>query len=57
MTIAPPDPALLVEGFFDAATSTVGRPRLDPASRRRAVVDSVPDPDAGRGLEVPLHTS
>ena len=49
MTTVPTDPALLVEGFFDAATATVTWLLLDPASRRCAVVDSVLDYDAGSG--------
>jgi glyoxylase-like metal-dependent hydrolase (beta-lactamase superfamily II) len=49
MTAVPTDPALHVEGFFDAATSTVTWLVLDPASRRCAIVDSVLDYDAKSG--------
>jgi glyoxylase-like metal-dependent hydrolase (beta-lactamase superfamily II) len=46
MTLVPTDPALQVEAFFDAATSTVTWLVLDPATRRCAIVDSVLDYDA-----------
>ena len=49
MTSVPADPALQVEAFFDAATSTVTWLVLDPASRRCAIVDSVLDYDASSG--------
>ena len=49
MTTVPTDPALLVEGFFDTATSTVTWLVLDPASRQCAVIDSVLDYDASTG--------
>ena len=49
MTTVPTDPALQVEGFFDAATSTITWLVLDPASRRCAIVDSVLDYDASSG--------
>jgi glyoxylase-like metal-dependent hydrolase (beta-lactamase superfamily II) len=49
MTAIPTDPALHVEGFFDAATSTVTWLVLDPASRQCAIVDSVLDFDAKSG--------
>ena len=43
MTTVPADPALQVEAFFDAATSTFTYLVLDPASRQCALVDSVLD--------------
>jgi len=49
MTTAPTDPALQVEGFFDAATSSVSYLVLDPASRQCAIVDSVLDYDPASG--------
>ncbi len=49
MMSVPTDPALQVEGFFDAATSTVTWLVLDPASRQCAVIDSVLDYDAPSG--------
>ncbi len=49
MMSIPTDPALLVEGFFDAATSTVTWLVLDLASRQCAVIDSVLDYDAPSG--------
>jgi len=49
MTTLPADPALQVEGFFDAATCTVTYLVLDPASRRCAIIDSVLDYDASSG--------
>jgi glyoxylase-like metal-dependent hydrolase (beta-lactamase superfamily II) len=49
MISIPTDPALQVEGFFDAATSTVTWLVLDPASRQCAVIDSVLDYDAKSG--------
>ena len=49
MTTVPTDPALLVEGFFDAATSTVTWLVLDPVARQCALVDSVLDYDAKSG--------
>ena len=49
MTLVPADPALQVEAFFDAATSTVTWLVLDPATRRCAIVDSVLDYDARSG--------
>jgi glyoxylase-like metal-dependent hydrolase (beta-lactamase superfamily II) len=49
MTLVPADPALHVEAFFDAATSTVTWLVLDPATRRCAIVDSVLDYDAASG--------
>jgi glyoxylase-like metal-dependent hydrolase (beta-lactamase superfamily II) len=50
MTTVPTDPALQVEGFFDAATCSVTYLVLDPASRQCAIVDSVLDydPESGR---------
>ncbi len=45
MTITP----LHVEGFFDAATSTVSYLVLDPASRQCALIDSVLDYDPKSG--------
>jgi glyoxylase-like metal-dependent hydrolase (beta-lactamase superfamily II) len=49
MMPVPTDPALQVEGFFDAATSTVTWLVLDPASRQCAVIDSVHDYEARSG--------
>jgi glyoxylase-like metal-dependent hydrolase (beta-lactamase superfamily II) len=49
MTTVPTDPALQVEGFFDAATSTVTWLVLDPATRQCALIDSVLDYDANSG--------
>jgi len=49
MTTLPTDPALQVEGFFDAATSTATWLVLDPATRQCAVIDSVLDYDANSG--------
>ena len=49
MTTVPIDPALQVEGFFDAATSTITWLVLDPASRACAIVDSVLDYDQKSG--------
>jgi glyoxylase-like metal-dependent hydrolase (beta-lactamase superfamily II) len=49
MISVPTDPALHVEGFFDAATSTVTWLVLCPASRQCAVIDSVLDYDARSG--------
>src|ERR1700745_3412150 len=49
MTTAPDDPALQVEAFFDAATSTFTYLVLDPASRRCAIIDSVLDYDPKTG--------
>lgn len=45
----PPRPALHVEGFFDAATSTISYIVLDRATGRCAIVDSVLDFDAKSG--------
>jgi glyoxylase-like metal-dependent hydrolase (beta-lactamase superfamily II) len=49
MTTVPDDPALQVEAFFDAATSTFTYLVLDPASRSCALVDSVLDYDPKSG--------
>lgn len=49
MTTVPVDPALQVEAFFDAATSTFSYLVLDPASRQCAVIDSVLDYDPSSG--------
>jgi len=49
MTTVPDDPALQVEAFFDAATSTFTYLVLDPASRQCAIVDSVLDYDPRSG--------
>jgi glyoxylase-like metal-dependent hydrolase (beta-lactamase superfamily II) len=49
MTTVPDDPALQVEAFFDAATSTFTYLVLDPASRRCALIDSVLDYDPKSG--------
>jgi len=46
---AEPSPALQIEGFFDAATSTISYLVLDRASRRCAIVDSVLDFDPRSG--------
>jgi glyoxylase-like metal-dependent hydrolase (beta-lactamase superfamily II) len=45
MTVTP----LHVEGFFDAATSTVSYLVLDPATRACALIDSVLDYDPKSG--------
>jgi glyoxylase-like metal-dependent hydrolase (beta-lactamase superfamily II) len=49
MTTVHDDPALQVEAFFDAATSTFTYLVLDPASRQCALVDSVLDYDPASG--------
>jgi len=49
MTTVPDDPALQVEAFFDAATSTFTYLVLDPASRSCALIDSVLDYDPRSG--------
>ena len=49
MMSVPTDPALQIEGFFDAATSTITWLVLCRASRQCAVIDSVLDYDASTG--------